>query len=100
MNISANISAAVIASGIKGGYRAPGKTAASSSGSADPVERVEFSDRATQETGDASFAANIISNSTHAEAETGYLKNVILALPALVLGSQANLMRESGLKLL
>jgi hypothetical protein len=105
MNISSNISAAVVASGIKGGHKTPGKPTVQPNGetsaeSSDSGEMVEFSDRASQQASGTASSLPSISDTSDAETETFYLKNVILALPALVLRGQANSLQESGLKLL
>jgi hypothetical protein len=105
MNISANIHAAIVASGIKGGQRTPGKPSAQSgveapAEPADFAEKVAFSSRAAQQESGAAASAPGVFTAGTAEAEVGYLRNVIIALPALVLGAQANLAQETGLKLL
>jgi hypothetical protein len=89
MNITSNIASAILAGCLKNGPWTPGKTTIQTdeNGLSDNVEFTS-SVRSTAEL--PSNSVNVILNSNDAETEAVYLKNAILALPALVLKSQAN----------
>lgn len=106
MNISSNLSASVAANSFKSGQKAPGKPALPAGGessgefSDDPAETAVFAGRASQQTSDSNSTFPAISSVSDAESQVVFLKNVILALPALVLRAQANPAQDFGLKLL
>jgi hypothetical protein len=89
MNISSNITSAILAGSLKNDSRTPGKTTIQpdENGLSD---NVEFTSSARPSAELPPNSVNVILNSDDAETEAVYLKNAILALPALVLRSQAN----------
>jgi len=101
MNISFNINAANLVGGFKGSQKAPGKSLAeSSSESAPSSETFEVSGAQSQSESNAVAPSLPILNMSGAEQSVGFLKNVIIALPALVLRGQANIMQQSMQRLL
>jgi hypothetical protein len=93
MNISSNISSAVVGGSIKSSSRIQGRSTIQPSGDAsvDYGDDVVFTGSATRKAGLPPNSIDVILNSDDAATEAVYLKNAILALPALVLRSQANL---------
>jgi len=101
MNISFNINAANLVGGLKGSQKAPGKSITESSPeSASSSETFEVSGTQSQPESSSAVPSLPILNVGAAEQSAGFLKNVIIALPALVLRGQANIMQQSMQRLL